>query len=200
MKSRLEPRHVVTIVIAICAAAVLAPVSVLAATGTLTNIVDKTDATRVTKVLHSGELATGVRASNLSSVNVSNATTGTTKLMVTSASSPARLALTQMSVALRNTSTTTGSGFVTIHSAVRTSGTGTCAQYASGTTAGFSAIVGRYLMVPLNDTVTLNWDGPAWTLFKATTAGAPTCLIAQMVSSPTGTIMYLGATYYTFVD
>lgn len=200
MQSKLEAKHIVTIVIAICAAAVLAPVSVLAATGTLTNIVDKSDATRVAKVLQSGELAGGVRASSLSSVNVANATTGTTKLLITSVNAPSRLALTQLSLSLRNTTTATGSALVYVHSAVRASGTGTCSQYAAGTTTGFNTVVGRYLMVPLNDTVSVNWDGPAWTLFRSTTAGNPTCLLAQMVTPPASTLLYVGATYYTFVD
>lgn len=199
MTSKLEPKHIVVIVVAICAAAVLAPVSVLAATGTLTNIVDKTDSTRVTKVLQSGELATGARASSFGSSSVANGTTGTTKLTITSATSPARLAVTQLSVALRNPTTTTGSVLVYVHYGVRASGSSTCAQYASGTATGFNTVPGRYLMVPLNETVSLNWNGPAWTPIKAAT-GHPTCLLAQMISPPASTTMYIGTTFYTYYD
>lgn len=57
-----QPRHVVTMVVAVCAAAVLAPVGVMAATGQLVNIADPFSSARTARVSSDGSLRVESRA------------------------------------------------------------------------------------------------------------------------------------------
>ena len=56
MQERFKPRHIVTIVVAVCAGAVLMPVAVGAATGSLVNITDPVTAANKAKVSNKGQL------------------------------------------------------------------------------------------------------------------------------------------------
>ncbi|HEX8002336.1 MAG TPA: hypothetical protein VF519_06540 [Mycobacteriales bacterium] len=53
---RLSGRHIVTIVVAVCAAVVLAPVGVMAATGTLVNITDPVNSANRARVTSAGSM------------------------------------------------------------------------------------------------------------------------------------------------
>jgi len=56
MQERFKPRHIVTIVVAVCVGAVLMPVAVGAATGSLVNITDPVTAANKAKVSNKGQL------------------------------------------------------------------------------------------------------------------------------------------------
>src|SRR4051794_19014547 len=59
MNGRLRPIHVVSIVVALCAASVLTPVAVNAATGSGVNLVDKINPGSIARVAAKGQLLVG---------------------------------------------------------------------------------------------------------------------------------------------
>ena len=126
MRQRFQPRHIVAIVVAVCAAAILTPVAVGAATGTLVNIADPVDTTRVAKVTFNNGLQTEARAAanpaNLIRAYKTGLNTG--RGVVASFPTPYVAAITHVTYA--NFPTSTAPAHIELVGWTRISGTGTC--------------------------------------------------------------------------
>jgi hypothetical protein len=194
MRARFSTSQVTTMVVAVAAAVVLAPVAVIAATGTIVNVTDGVNANRIARVNSSSELNVSQRAAVLpGSLNSStNGGINQRRLLVQTVG-PTRMAVTELDIATRGGA---GSAMVHLISWYRTSGTGTCANVIAGTTTGFTSTLTRVLMIPVGETLMLDWSGPALTV-PVGGVGEYSCLTATLMTAPTGTIAYYGTTYYT---
>jgi len=189
-----QPRHVVTMVVAVCVAVVLAPVAVFAATGQLVNIADGSNAARLSKLNGSNELAVTQRPSGDGVSNAFTLSAPAARVLLGQNAGPGRVALTQLTIA--QASGTAGSAQFIMRGWYRTSGTGTCANVAAGTSAGFTGLIMRRLAVPYGETLVLDWNGPAL-LSPATGVGVPNCLTLDYLSGA-NTPAYVGATVFIY--
>jgi hypothetical protein len=189
---KFAPKHVVTMVACVCAAAVLAPVGVMAATGSLVNIVDPLLADRKVRVGSAGALHVESRAGVIGGdFNVLSSPTTTlsfVKLYETAA--PNRIAVTEMSVATRGSD----NGFTTqveLRGYVRTSGTNACGG------AGWMVVRLRVVSVLTNTSEQLTFDGPPLILPGAAT-GHRVCFGFTITQLPSGVVVDVGTSGYTF--
>ena len=187
MRQRFQPRHIVAIVVAVCAAAILTPVAVGAATGTLVNIADPVDTTRVAKVTFNNGLQTEARAAanpaNLIRAYKTGLNTG--RGVVASFPTPYVAAITHVTYA--NFPTSTAPAHIELVGWTRISGTGTCESVLAGTTTGFvSAVLHRAWVAP-GVTDTFNFDGPAL-ITNAPAPGQLGCVIVDNFNP--GTVSY----------
>ena len=195
MHKRFSSRQITTMVVAICAAAVLTPVAVMAATGNPVNIVDPYIGARVARVDAGGNLRGADRSSELTSNALRATAVVNDKVVLIGDNSPRGAAITQLTLSAYGTGQYLNVG---IYTWVRTSGTGTCGSVEVGTTTGFSATSQRIVTVRLNDTLSLNFDGGALVAKAAGgAAGTPWCVTAHVVSAVASSfVFYVGATYY----
>jgi hypothetical protein len=189
---QLAPRHLVAIVASVCAAVVLAPVGVMAATGSFVNITDPFSSARRARVGADGTLWAETRAGVTShAFNISaNNVVGLSTRKLTEAAAPNRLAITEITAATRGTEN--GNPLqVDLIAAVRTSGTEAC----GGT--GWTRTLLRRFSVKTNETVQLLFDGPPLIL-PSPAAGQRVCLLALVTFYPSGVVLDLGGTGYTY--
>jgi hypothetical protein len=195
---KLAPKHVVTIVVSVCAAVVLAPVGVMAATGSLVNITDPVDASRKARVNPDGTLR--VEARSLAGSGTFNKTSGDlafagSSAALVTATSPTRIAVTELSVSADTYITANNPQYtarVEIYQLTRTSGTAACAMSASGWTQQLL----RYVSVASGQTVDLTFGGSPMVLSAPT--GQVSCLLAFVRVMPTNGHVFVGATGYTY--
>jgi hypothetical protein len=193
---RFAPKHVVAMVAAVCAAVVLAPVGVMAATGQLVNITDPVTSTRKARVSSDGRLAVDVRAGT--STNqfsfASDPLSGNVFVKLFEATGPRRVALTEVSFASGLLNTTNGYAFrATLWAYTRSSGTGACGQNVPGWTGRRL----RTVEIPINDSVALNFAGTPL-LLPAAASGQPSCLGVYIDRTITNAQMFVGGTGYTY--
>lgn len=193
---RFEPKHVVAMVVAVSAAVVLAPVGVMAATGTLVNIADPANGARRAKVSSDGALrvesrgAVGAKTFNFTSGALSSLTFH--KLY--EQTGPDRVVITDVSLAAGMFSASNNWSFrATLWGATRTSGSAAC----SPTAPGYVARPLRTVEVPVNDTVVLSFAGTPLLLPKAE-AGQPTCLGVTINRTVTDASLYVGGAGYRY--
>ncbi len=189
---RFTSKQVVAMVVAVSAAVVLAPVGVMAATGSLVNIADGSNSSRLTRVGSNGTLFTETRAgvlSNAFNINVNNVTDLSLHKLVETGY-PNHLAITELTVATSGTE----NGYTTkvdVRAYVRTSGTATCGG------AGWTSTTLRRVSVKTNETVQLVFDGPPLVL-PVPANGQRVCLTASIVQLPNGIVADFGGTGYQF--
>ncbi len=189
---RFQPRHVVAIVASVCAAAVLAPVGVMAATGTLVNITDPYSTARQARVGAQGTLWGETRAgvtSHAFNLNL-NGITDLSLHKLIEADAPNRIAITEFSVGTRGSD----NGYTTqvdLRAYVRVSGTGPCGS------AGWVSTTLRRVSVKTNETVQLLFSGPPLIL-PVPAAGQRLCFEASITQLPTGIVADFGGTGYAF--
>jgi hypothetical protein len=218
MTEKFRPVHIVTMVIAICITAIAAPVAVYAAqTGEPVNITDKMDATRRTRVTEKGTLlvtgtdsTTGSRArvvegkslvgdgsGNLTmdmgapgkpfdAINDLTLHSGDTRRPVAAGVGFRELSLT--SVIASAEGSTAGSVELLVVAYVKSnSTTGDCE-----TLSGFGAAERFTIMVPVGQTVNINWPSPlVWTQYAD--ANDYYCINVESFGGPTGYTAHFSA-------
>jgi hypothetical protein len=178
-------------IVAIWAISVLAPVSVMAASGVTIFSQDDAHAARV------GAAGT-LHVENRAGVTQGSFNAQTHRFEVGYANlrtirSPLRIAVTEV--------TLMGSGpgegepqFISLEAHIRTSGSGTC----SNPTTGFTHIELRRVAVGVGSTLELNFDGPPLVIVSRI-AGQLICFGFRTVSAPPGSVTHVGAIGYTFL-
>jgi hypothetical protein len=197
MRERLSNRQLVTVVVAICAAAVLAPVSVMAATGSLVNITDPVEGARRARVTRAGTLTVETRAGSRSGYRSG------TKMRrsfgygnLTSTTNPNQLAITELTFTALGPQNDLAQE-VLVEAYVRTSGSAGCT--GPGTT-GYTRHLLRRVLVKNQSTLQLNFNGPP--LYLPTGAsGQPTCFGFRVASpAPADFAMDVGFTGYVWKE
>jgi hypothetical protein len=194
MKRFFDSKQVVTIVVAICFASVLAPATVIAA-NQLVNVADPGTGVSA-RVSSDGSLRVEQRASAASNAfNFASApSSGNIFVKLYQADGPYRVALTEVSFASGLLNTTNGYAFrVELWGLGRRSGSAACGLNA----AGWSQKLLRTVEVPINDTVALNFSGTALTLPGAP-AGQPVCLGFYISRTITSSQVMVGGSGYRF--
>lgn len=188
---RFSSKQVVTMVACVSAAVVLAPVGVMAATGTLVNITDPVLGERKARIGSGGTLQVESRAGATSGA-FNKAITfqgfGFHKLAETTG--PNRIAITEVTL----------SGYEVDYDAegaliayVQTTGTGAC-----GTTiTGYTKHELRRFAWPMYEVTQLQFNGPPL-IVPAAAAGKKVCVGLVMQELGTGSDLFVGATGYTF--
>lgn len=188
---KFQPRHIVTMVVAVCAAAVLAPVGVMAATGQLVNIADPFISGRSARIGSGGTLQVESRAGATSGAfNKSFSFQGLGFHKIAETTGPNRIAITEVTL----------SGYEVDYDAeaalvawVQTTGTGAC-----GTTlTGYTKTELRRFSWPMNEITQLTFDGPPL-IVPAPAAGKLVCVGFAMQEVGTNARIFLGATGYTY--
>lgn len=190
---RFQPRHVVTMVVAVCAAAVLAPVGVMAATGTLVNIVDPVLGDRKVRVGSAGSLQVESRPGVTSGgFNWTGNTSGYSTMKVREVVGPARIALTELT-ATSDGGAVGGWNVVSIAAYVQTTGPATCPG-----SYGYTKTVLRTVQARNHEsTLQLDFVGPPL-IVPAAPAGKKVCVTAEVISYSPDSAIYLGATGFTY--
>jgi hypothetical protein len=188
---RFEPKHVVTMVVAVCAAAVLAPVGVMAATGQIVNIVDPVLSARQVRVGSGGTLQVESRAGATSGAfNKSFTFQGLGFHKIAEATGPNRIAITEVTLSGYEVDYDAEAALVAY---VQTTGTGTC-----GTTlTGYTKTELRRFAFPMKEVTQLTFDGPPL-MVPAAAAGKVVCVGFAMQEVGTDARIFLGATGYTY--
>lgn len=191
---KFAPKHVVAIVACVCAAAVLAPVGVMAATGTLVNLTDPVDGSRKARVSGISGLYVDTRP---------RATAGSfhvPTLFVTdvglhalrSTASPNGIAVTSVVMTVKGDNSAS-KNYVQLYSRVRTSGTASC---ASGTGWSVPKVLVT-IAVHAGSTEQLLYDGPPLVIAPAA-AGQAVCLGFQQTQFTGATTTDVMVTGFTF--
>ena len=189
---KLAPKHVVTIVVAISAAVVLAPVGVMAATGSLTNIVDAYDSTRRARVSKANAVYVDTRPrTSTGTFNVQLETNSIIRYKVYEVAAPTRIAITDLSITVENndTGTSLAGNVVELVQYVRKSGTAECGG------AGWERKVLRKVTALRGHTSQLTFDGAPIVLPENTTRQ---CVVIFPTQLMTGTDTYVGVGGFVF--
>ena len=187
------PKHVVTMVVAVSAAAVFAPVGVMAATGQLVNITDPTTPSRQAKVGSTGALYVESRAGavNGSFNTMTEKITDVIGHTIYETTSPNRMALTEATFTLRGDNTALVN-HVRIFWQTRTSGTAACG--GSGWTMPKTM---KTVAVHAGETVQLRFDGPPLVM-PAAPSGQAVCIRFQQTKWSGGTELDVSTIGYVY--
>jgi hypothetical protein len=188
---KFAPKHVVTMVASVCAAVVLAPVGVMAATGTLVNLTDPLDSTRKARVSGISGLYVDTRPrATAGSFNVlaENVTDVNARVVKESTSG---IAVTSWIVSVHGDNTAS-TNHLRLFSQVRTSGTAPCGG------AGWSTPqVLATLVVRAGSTEQLLWNGPPLVVGPPP-AGQRVCVRVQQTKWTGSTDTDIAVTGFTF--
>ena len=186
-------KQLTTIIVSVCAAAILSPVAVGAATGTLTNIIDPAIGSRQARVTAAGALNTEQRAGGLNGAfNVQYARLGLGWIPLVNSTNAQRIAITELTISGEGP---TGPQTVLIEAWTRKGNTGSC---NSVNLTDFDRHTLPRIEVDNYKTVFLNFSGPPLYPPVAGAAGVYTCFGVNVVSIPSGSATYAGATGYKF--
>jgi hypothetical protein len=186
-------KQVVTMVVAVCAAAVLTPAAVGAATGQLVNIVDPTTASRQAKVTSNGALSVGQHAAPPATAgNYGISKTGLGYINLGIYTNSSRLAVTDI--------TLVGSGGSGVHAVfiedwVRKGSTGSC---SAPNTTDYNRHVLRRVSLKTDETVHLTFPGMPLLPNPATAAGTYGCFGVTVATAPAGSNTHVYAGTYRF--
>ena len=193
---RFEPKHVVTMVVAVCAAVVLAPVGVMAATGSLVNVTDPVNAARKAKVGSSGALYVESRAGAVdhSWRNVKQVGGVGTMRALYLEKAPYRAAVTEATFTL-DADDPAAWARVRLWSRVQTSGDQPCEGGIGWAASETLKTVG----LRAHETVQLAFDGPPLVL-PPPRPGLKVCVGASIVEqSAPGTVLDVSVTGYRYL-
>jgi hypothetical protein len=183
-------KQVVTMVVAVSAAVILAPVGVMAAAGQLVNIADPV-LDRKVRVGSGGTLQVESRAGALSGAfNKSFTFTGLGFHKIAEVTGPNRIAITEVTLSGYEVDYNAEAALVVY---TQTSGTGTC-----GTTlTGYTKTELRRFAWPMKEVTQLTFDGPPLVI-PAAGPGLKQCVGFAMQEVGTDARIFLGATGYTY--
>jgi hypothetical protein len=191
----LAPRHVVAMVASVCAAVVLAPVGVMAATGTLSNLVDPYDASRRARVGTNGGLFTENRPRTSSGTFNKQATdvTDANLHVLLDLAAPNKIAVTDFALTVVDDGTTQALyDIVALFAFVRTSGTAPCGG------AGWTRTALRTLTVPHGQAAQQTFDSAPLVLPTPAT-GQRVCLAFQQTRWVGSTRTQVAVSGFTFL-
>ena len=202
---QLAPRHLVAIVVALSLSAVLTPVGVMAATGTLVNITDPTHSGRRARVSASGTFHVEQRAGVATGAVSAHWTADRLDYFkLLEATGPNRIAITEVSVSAHGpvSGESYGHNYVDVVAYIQRSGTAACrvpSAYVDYTVPpGYERKVLRRIVARnQQQTVQLQWNGPAL-VAPAAAAGKKVCVQLEVWTLSTSTTLYIGATGYRF--
>jgi hypothetical protein len=188
------PKHVVAMVASVSAAVVLAPVGVMAATGTLVNLTDPVDSSRKARVSGISGLYvdTRPRATAGSFHVLSETITDVATHPVKQTPSPNGIAVTSV-VATVKGDNSASTNHVRLYSRVRTSGNSDCAN-GTGWTVPKALVT---LSVPAGSTSQLVYDGPPIVVAPPAT-GQAICVGVQQTKWTGSTSTDIAVTGFTF--
>ena len=192
---RFTSKQIVTLVVALSAAAVMAPVTVATASGQLVTIVDKLSG-KSARVSTNGALLVENRAyAGANAFNTRGSIYQFGWIPLASTVGPTQLAITDVTLSGPYDSGvgTAGAGEVYLLAYVRTSGTAACTAGAPG----YQAYTLRHVWVPVRQTVQLSFAGQPL-LVPGGATGAPICFGAYYSSGTTNLTINAGASGYKF--
>lgn len=190
---RLSPKQLVTVVVALSAAAVLTPITVSAATGQLVNIADAVTAGRLARVSQAGALQVENRAGvPAGALAVQGSRLGVGWVSLVNVALPQQLAITEMSITAQGP---TGVQSYRIEAWVRKGSTGSC---NAPNLTEFNRHVLRQVTMDNYETLTLSFAGTPLYVPAAPKSGTYTCFGVVSISAPNGSETYAGATGYRF--
>jgi hypothetical protein len=191
---RFSTNQVVTLAVAGCAALVLAPIAATAATGTLVNIVDPANSSRTARVSASGGLFAETRPfPGSSGFNVTGSRLGLGYINLASTTAPTRLAITDVTITGQGPS---GAQEVLVEAFVRTTGTAGCGGPG---TAGYTRFTLRRVAVNNQATLPLTFLGQPLVI-PTGASGQQVCFGVTVISIPSGSATYVGATGFRYTS
>ena len=202
---KFTPRQVVTMVVALACAAVLTPVGVMAATGSLVNIVDPGDTNRRATVTSRGGLVVESR-SELPAYVFGNywSANNLTYFKLAEAVGPQRIAITEVTVGSHGpiSGAQYGHNYVDLVRYTQVSGTAACgvpsAYVDYSTPPGYTKkVLRRFVVRNQEQTIQIRWDDPAL-MSPAAAAGKKSCVQLQVSLLSTETTIFLGGSGYLF--
>jgi hypothetical protein len=194
----LAPKHVVVMVASVCAAVVLAPVGVLAATGSLVNVTDPFASSHVARVNAEGALRVETRP-GVSGSTFNVAAAGTSSLSffkVYENTGTYHIAVTDLTLAADTGLNAAAAGYaarVEWVSLVRTSGTADCAYNA----AGWTRRTLRWMDVAPTRTEQLSFAATPLVVPNPA-AGQRSCIGFQLWVLPSNTVVFASMSGYLF--
>lgn len=193
---KFQPKHVVTMVVALSAAVVLTPVGVIAATGTLVNIADPVTSSRKARVGTSNALFTETRPgvpTGAFSYRVGDVT-DVVLHVVNVSTAPKRIAVTEWAVTVRGDDV---SGPNTHVDLLAFTEHGTSGLYACGHPSGWTKKILRTIALSPGETEQQVFTGPPL-LLPTPASGKRTCLGFQQTRWLGGTKADLMVSGYTY--
>ncbi|HEV2889224.1 MAG TPA: hypothetical protein VGX28_02520 [Frankiaceae bacterium] len=190
--SRFSSNQIVTMVCAVAAAVVLAPVGVMAATGQLVNIVDPSNAGRAARVGSGGTLHVETRPGAVQ--NSFTRQINTTELgnsPVYEVTAPQRIALTQLTVS--NGESDYPETEVRVNAYVQTTGTAACGT----TTTGYTQVELARFVLPPKDTRQILWNGPPLVV-PSGASGKKSCVVLYLQEHGSPSETFYNVSGYTF--
>ena len=190
MTASMTSRERMLVALTVCFALLLVPMTALAATGALMNIVDATNAARVAKVTAAGALQVQARPGFTGDSFFASgpAHTGTGWKRISNFANGKAGAITEITVAMSG-----GTGAAVIElTFIPLATSGDCA--VPGTAQKFNF---RTVVVPTNSTLQLTFDGQPPSMLVA--ADKKLCVGMNVLSTPAGSTVRGGFTGYTFV-
>jgi hypothetical protein len=186
MRERFSNKQIVTMVVAVCAAVVLAPIGVFAATGTLVNIADPSIGSRQARVSSGGGLLVESRSyPGANSFNLNGSRLGLGYINLISTTAPTRIAVTEVTLTGQGPA---GQQEALLEAFVRTTGTAGCGGPG---TAGYTRFTMRRVAFNNQGTLQVEYNGPPL-LLPAGASGQPTCFGVTVISIPSGSATYVG--------
>lgn len=192
------PKHVVSMVACGAAAVVLAPVGVLAATGTLVHLTDPYYPERKARVSTSNSLQVETRAGvAVNSFSFGVRATGLGHFPITEVTGPDRIAVTEITLGSHGptNASTSGHNFVDLVSYIQTTGTGTCGQTSTGYVR---KELRRFVVMNLAPSYQMTFDGPPL-LSPVAPAGKKSCLTLEVSTYTSTSQVNMGATGYRVI-
>lgn len=187
-------KQVATMVVAISAAVIFAPMAVVAATGQFVNIVDPGIGTRQVRVGSGGSLMVETRpgvtraAGNVNHVDITSLTPRTLLEVV----SPTRIAVSEVTIGVRDAGNpVVAPTIVDLIRYVQTTGTNPCGQ------SGWAPTVLRRVTLKTDETMHLKFDGPPLMVAPAAN-GQRVCLAAKLYQWVGDTRVDIGATIFSY--
>lgn len=201
---KFAPKHVVTMVCAVSAAAVLMPVGVMAATGTLVNVTDPVNSARKARVTDGGALHVEQRAGlPAGAASRSFTANSLTYHKLAEAVYPERIAVTEVTVGSHGpvNGSVYGHNYVDLVAYVQTSGSASCGPASAYVAAppGYSrTVLRRFVVRNLTPSIHATWNGPALVVPGAAAAGRRVCVQLEVSLLSTETTIFMGGTAYKY--
>lgn len=191
---RFTSKQIVTMVVSVCAAAVLAPVGVHAATGQLVNLVDPVLSARKVRVGSVGALQVESRpgvpggATNVSHVDIATLT----PQALLEVNGPTRIALSELTVTVRKFgSPVVAATIVDLIAYAHVTGTNPCGQ------SGWTGTHLRRVQLNTGESQQWDFDGPPLVVPRAAN-GQRQCLAAKLYQWVGDTRVDVGATVFHY--
>ncbi|HVF05390.1 MAG TPA: hypothetical protein VNA20_11170 [Frankiaceae bacterium] len=200
---KLTPKQLVTMVLAVSVAAVLTPVGVMAATGTLVNVTDPLNSARKARVTHGGALQVEQRAGlPVGAASRHFVANNLTFHKLAEATYPERIGVTEVTLGSHGpVGSTYGHNYVDLVAYVQTSGSSPCgpvSAFVSPPPGYERKVLRRFVVRNLQQSIQATWNGPALVVPAPAAAGRKVCVQLEVQLISTETTLWLGGTAYKY--